>query len=79
MSFTCGLRGGGENEKQEEMEGFDQRRRRRSLLEVCLGDGGGLYRGAEVVREDGIGKVETREEKRMLGWRDACARVVCEG
>ena len=35
--------------------------------------------GAEVVREDGIGKVGTREEERMLGWRDACARVDCEG
>ena len=34
--------------------------------------------GAEVVREDGIGKVEAREEERMLGWRDACACVACE-
>ena len=45
-----------------------------------LGDGGGIEMGgAEVVREDGIGKVETREEERILGWRDACARVVCAG
>ena len=35
--------------------------------------------GAEVVREDEIGKVEMREEERMLGWRDACAWVVYEG
>ena len=26
----------------------------------------------------GTGKLGKREEERMLGWRDACARVVCE-
>ena len=35
--------------------------------------------GAEVVREDGIRKAGMREDERMLGWRNACARVVCEG
>ena len=31
---------------------------------------------AEVAKEDGTGNVEAREEERMLGWRDACARIV---
>lgn len=33
--------------------------------------------GAELAEEDVVGKEETREEERMLGWRNVCARVVC--
>lgn len=33
--------------------------------------------GAELAKEDVVGKEETREEEGMLGWRNVCARVVC--